>query len=173
MHDGCCFTRLQYFSKDYGDTDSIHLPQLPQKPLHQWGNWMDLPWRGQKKQRFIFIDFNAWVLVQIISAVEFCLLPVGGAQFKLSTQNIVHFHLPWRWRYNIMYKSHLPLVNAVTHALQKRWPQAITCIGSFRTFLQLGQVRVSSSLGFRGPVLLYTVVLLISYPWVLAFVAIF
>jgi len=71
-----------------------------------------------------------------------------------------------------MYKSHLPLVNAVTHALQKRWPQVITCIGSFRTFLQIGQVRVSSSLGFRGPVLLYTVVLLISYPCVLALVAI-
>ena len=68
--------------------------------------------------------------------------------------------------------SHRPLVNALMHGLQKRWPHAITCTGSFSTFLQAGQVRVSNSVGFRGPFLLYTVVLLTSYPCVFAFVAI-
>ena len=68
--------------------------------------------------------------------------------------------------------SHRPLVNASMHGLQKRWPHTITCTGSFSTFLQAGQVRVSSSAGFRGPFLLYTIVLLMSYPSVFAFVAI-
>ena len=170
---GCSFTRLQYFSRIMVILiQYTYLSCLKSLPINGATEWT-FPGEDRRNKDFIFIDFNAWILVQIISAVEFCLLPVGGAQLKLSTQNIVHFHLAWRWRYSIMYKSHLPLVNAVTHALQKRWPQAITCIGSFRIFLQIGQVRVASSLGFRGPVLLYTVVFLISYPCVLAFVAIF
>ena len=68
--------------------------------------------------------------------------------------------------------SHRPLVNALMHGLQKRWPHTITCTGSFSTFLQAGQVRVSNSAGFRGPFLLYTVVLLMSYPCAFALVAI-
>lgn len=42
------------------------------------------------------------------------------------------------------------------HPLQNRWPHVITCIGSFSTFLQAGQVRVSSCAGFSGPYTCYT-----------------
>ena len=63
------------------------------------------------------------------------------------------------------YTAYLPLVNAPMHLLQNRWPHAITCIGSFSTFLQTGQVRVASSAGFRGPILPYTVDFPMLYPW--------